>query len=147
MRTFDDLAAGETIDLGTTSVTEAEILAFAREFDPQPFHVDPEAAAASPYGGLIASGWHTCALFMRLLATGFLNDTVSYGSPGIDELRWPRPVRPGDTLAGAFEILEARPSASRPDRGILRSRGTMTNQDGDEVLSCLATNFIGRRAD
>lgn len=146
MRSFDDLAAGETIDLGATTVTEDEILAFARDFDPQPFHVDPDAAAGSPYGGLIASGWHTCALFMRLLATGFLNDTVSYGSPGIDELRWPRPVRPGDTLSGTFEILEARPSASRPDRGILRSRGTLTNQDGEPVLTCLATNFIGRRA-
>lgn len=147
MRYFDDLAAGETVALGTTTVSEAEILAFARDFDPQPFHIDPEAAARSPYGGLIASGWHTCSLFMRLLATGFLNDTASLGSPGIDELRWPRPVRPGDTLAGELEILEARPSASRPDRGILRSRGVMTNGDGDVVLTLLATNFVGRRTD
>jgi acyl dehydratase len=144
MRTFEDITAGETIELGTTTVSEDEILGFARRFDPQPFHVDPEAAAASPYGGIIASGWHTCSLFMRLLATGFLNHTASLGSPGIDELRWPRPVRPGDVLTGRLEILEVRPSASRPDRGILRSRGTLANAAGEEVLSLLATNFVGR---
>ncbi|MBW3620112.1 MAG: MaoC family dehydratase [Actinobacteria bacterium] len=144
MRYFDDLSVGETIALGRTSVSEDEILAFARDFDPQPFHIDPEAAAASIYGGLIASGWHTCGLYMRLLATGFLNDTASLGSPGIDELRWPRPVRPGDELTGRLEILEVRASASRPDRGIVKSRGVMTNAAGDEVLTCVATNFVGR---
>ncbi len=146
MRDFDDLRAGQRIDLGTTTVTEDEILAFAREFDPQPFHVDPDAAAASPYGGLIASGWHTCSLFMRLLAEGFLNDTASLGSPGIDELRWPAPVRPGDVLRGELEVLEARVSSSKPDRGILRSRFEMTNGDGVSVLQGVAVNFIGRDA-
>jgi acyl dehydratase len=144
VRYFDDIAVGERIDLGTTRATEAEILAFARDFDPQPFHVDPTAAEQSIYGGLIASGWHTCALYMRLLATGFLNHTASLGSPGVDEVRWPRPVRPGDTLHGELEILEARPSASRPDRGILRSRGSLTTDAGDVVLTVLATNFVGR---
>lgn len=144
MRDLDDLSAGETIQLGTTSVTEEEILAFARAFDPQPFHVDRDAAEASIYGGLIASGWHTCALFMRLLAEGFLNDTRSLGSPGIDELRWPRPVRPGDELTGRLELLEVRASASRPDRGIVRSRGVLVNGAGEEVLTLVATNFVGR---
>lgn len=147
MRTFDDLQAGERIDLGTVSVTEEEILAFAQDFDPQPFHVDAEAAASSPYGGLIASGWHTGSLFMRLLATRFLNTTASLGSPGIEELRWPAPVRPGDTLRGELEILETRPSSSRPTVGIIRSRGTLANGEGATVLSLVATNFIARRTD
>ena len=146
MRTFDDLRAGERLDLGSVSVTEEEILAFARDFDPQPFHVDAEAAARSPYGGLIASGWHTGSLYMRLLATGFLNDTASVGSPGLDELRWPAPVRPGDTLHAELEILETRPSASKPHLGIVRSRGTLSNQEGTTVLVVVATNFIERAA-
>jgi acyl dehydratase len=146
MRDFDDLKAGDRIDLGTVSVTEAEILDFAHDFDPQPFHVDGVAAARSPYGGLIASGWHTGSLFMRLLATGFLNHTASLGSPGLEELKWPAPVRPGDTLRGELEILEARTSSSRPDMGIVRSRGQLTNADGTVVLSLVATNFIGRSA-
>lgn len=144
MRSFDDLQAGETLDLGSVSVTEEEIVAFAREFDPQPFHIDAEAAARSPYGGLIASGWHTGSLFMRLLATGFLNDTASVGSPGLDELRWPHPVRPGDTLHGQLEILETRTSASKPHLGIVRSRGRLTNAEGTTVLLVTATNFLAR---
>jgi acyl dehydratase len=144
VRSFDDLHAGDRVELGTVTVTEAEILEFARAYDPQPFHVDADAAARSPYGGLIASGWHTGSLFMRLLATAFLNDTDSLGSPGMEELRWPAPVRPGDTLRGELEILETRPSASRPEVGIVRSRGTLTNADGVTVLSLVATNFLGR---
>lgn len=145
MRYFEDLQAGEVFHLGRIAVTEEEILAFARRYDPQPFHVDPVAAERSVYGGLIASGWHTCALFMRLLATAFLNDTASLGSPGVDEVRWKAPVRPGETLTGRLELLEARASRSRPDRGIVRSRGTLADDHGDTVLSILATNLIGRR--
>ena len=143
MRYFEDLNAGEVFELGTVAVTEAEILEFAERYDPQPFHVDREAAERSIYGGLIASGWHTCALFMRLLATGFLNDTASLGSPGVEEIRWPAPVRPGDDLAGRLEIVSTRPSRSRPDRGIVTSRGILTNQDDTTVLSLAATNLIG----
>lgn len=141
---FDDLTAGDRLDLGTVTVTEEDIVRFAREFDPQPFHLDADAAAASPYGGLIASGWHTCSLFMRLLATAFLNETESLGSPGVEELRWPAPVRPGDELRGETEILETRVSNSKPDVGIVRSRGTLTDADGATVLSLTATNFLGR---
>lgn len=144
MRYFEDLNAGEVVRLGTISVSEAEIIDFGRRFDPQPFHIDPAAARESMYGGLIASGWHTCALFMRLLATGFLNDTASLGSPGMDELRWRAPVRPGDTLTGSFELREVRLSNSRPDRGVLTSSGTLRNEE-TEVLTMIATNFIGRR--
>lgn len=145
MRYFEDLRTDETIALGEVSVSEAEIIDFARQFDPQPFHVDPAVASASPYGGLIASGWHTCALFMRLLATGFLNDTHSLGSPGVDEIRWPAPVRPDDVLSGRLEILQTRTSQSRTDRGIIRSRGSLTNGHGEKVLTLTAVNLIGRR--
>lgn len=147
MRYFEDLAAGETYDLGTLTVSEEDILEFAKRYDPQPFHIDPEAAEGSIYGGLIASGWHTCALYMRLLATGFLNDTASLGSPGVDEIRWPAPVRPGDQLSGSLEILTSRPSNSRADRGIVTSRGKLANQHGEAVLRLTAINLIGRRPD
>lgn len=146
MRYFEDLHTGEVIALGEVSVSEAEIVDFARRFDPQPFHVDPAVASASPFGGLIASGWHTCALFMRLLATGFLNDTASLGSPGVDEVRWPAPVRPDDVLSGKLEILQTRTSQSRTDRGIIRSRGSLTNAHGEKVLTLTAVNLIGRRS-
>lgn len=146
MDTSNDLQAGTTVELGTVTVSGEEILAFARRYDPQPFHLDVDAAAASPYGGLIASGWHTCALFMRLFADGLLNHTVSLGSPGVDELRWHRPVRPDDVLAGKAEIVEHRSSESKPDRSILVTRGTLTNQDDEVVLSLRATNFLGRPA-
>lgn len=145
MRFFEDLGNGEVVQLGTTAVTAEEILEFARSYDPQPFHVDPAAAEDSVYGGLIASGWHTCALFMRLLATGFLNDTASLGSPGVDEVRWRRPVRPGDTLTGTVTILGTRVSQSRPDRGIVTSSGALDNQTGETVLTMIATNLIRRR--
>ncbi len=147
MRYFEDLRDGEIVELGTARVTEEEILEFGRRYDPQPFHVDADAAQESLYGGLIASGWHTCALFMRLLAEGFLNDTASLGSPGVDEVRWPLPVRPADTLTATLEVLKTRPSRSRPDRGIVTSRGTLRNQAGESVLTLLATNLIARRAD
>ena len=99
---FEDFLVGDVIDLGSVEVTEAAIIEFAREFDPQPFHIDPEAALETPFGGLIASGWHTCALFMRLMCDGMLNDSSSQGSSGMEELRWLKPVRPGDTFDRAL---------------------------------------------
>lgn len=142
--TFDELRAGDVFDLGEVSVTAEEIVAFAQAYDPQPFHLDADAAAASPYGGLIASGWQTCGLFMRAFATGFLNRTISLGSPGIDELRWSQPVRPDDRLAARYEVVSARASASRPDRGIVIGRGSLTHAERGEVLSLVATNLLGR---
>ena len=144
-RYFEDFRVGETLELGSVQVSAAEIIAFAEQFDPQPFHLDPVRAEGSVFGGLIASGWHTAGLYMRLFAEGVLNRVPSYGSPGVEQLRWLRPVRPGDTLRARFTVLEARPSTSRPDRGIVRSRGEMTNQDGEVAMSLEATNFFGRR--
>lgn len=144
MRYFDDFRPGETIDLGEVSISQDEIIAFARQYDPQPFHVDPEAAARSRFGGLIASGWQTVGLFMRLYARTVLNRTVSLGSPGVDQIRWSHPVRPGDTLTGRWTVLECRQSRTKPDRGVIYSRGEMLNQDGDVVLSLEAMNIIGR---
>ena len=140
-RYFDDYKAGTVEACGEVTVTEEDILEFARRYDPQPFHVDPEAARRSPYGGLIASGWHTSALMMRLLTEHYLGAS-SLGSPGIDELRWPAPVRPGDTLSLRVTVLETRRSRSKPDRGILRSRLEVLNQDGTLVLSAIAVNLI-----
>jgi|SRR5690242_19187330 len=142
---FEDFAVGDTRELGEASVTAEEIVAFARQFDPQPFHVDEERAKASPFGGLIASGWHTAAIFMRLLVDGLLNSTASLGSPGIDELRWLQPVRPGDTLRARFTIVETTPSTRRPDRGTVRSTCEVINQRGEVVMRATGINIIGRR--
>jgi acyl dehydratase len=135
---LDDLAAGQTYALGRRTVERDEIVDFARAFDPQPFHLDDKAGAASIYGRLIASGWHTVAIFMRLFADGLLNRSAALGSPGVDELRWLKPVYPGDTLEGRVEVLEVKPFRSRPDRGAARLRCVVTNQQGDEVLTMIA---------
>jgi acyl dehydratase len=127
------------------TVSEQEILDFARQYDPQPMHIDPNAASFTIYGGLIASGWHTGALFMRLLVTNLIASTTSMGSPGMEDLRWPSPVRPGDTLSAEIELLETRASNSRPTMGIVRWRGEVRNQHGQLVMSALGTNFFGRR--
>jgi len=123
-------------------VSEADIIGFARQYDPQPMHLDPNAASFTIYGGLIASGWHTGALFMRLLVRNLIAGTSSLGSPGMEELRWPAPVRPGDTLTGQIEVLETRLSNSRP-MGIVRWRGELRNQSGQLVMSASGTNFFG----
>jgi acyl dehydratase len=145
MRYYEDITVGERVELGSHTVTKAEIREFAERYDPQPIHVDEAAAAESVYGGLIASGWHTAAVCMRLLAEGFLNETESMGSPGLDELRWLAPVRPGDTLSASVEILDTRPSESREDRGYVKNRLVGRNQEGDDVITWEATNIIGRR--
>ena len=121
LRYFEDYALGTTYDCGSVSIDQAGIIAFAKEFDPQPFHVDPAAAAAGPFGGLIASGWHTAVLVMRLLVEQYLSEEASLGSAGLDELRWPHPVRPGDTLRARATVIESRRSLSKPDRGIIRT--------------------------
>lgn len=145
MRYYEDIAVGEEVELGSYTFTKEEILTFAEQYDPQPFHVDEEAATESIYGGLIASGWHTGSVCMRLLAQGFLNETESMGAPGLDELNWHRPVRPGDTISASIEILDKSPSSSRDDRGYVKNRVVGRNQDGEDVLSWEATNIIGRR--
>jgi acyl dehydratase len=144
-RYFEDFTPGETLYLGSVSVSEAEIIAFARQFDPQPFHVDRELAARSTFGGIIASGWHTSALFTLLLNNTVFPDSSSMGSPGVERLRWLKPVRPGDTLSGRLIVLEATPSRSKPDRGVLRNRGEMFNQHGELVLDLEAVMIFGRR--
>lgn len=145
MRYFEDFQVGDVFELGTTSVTEEEMIAFARQFDPQPFHVDPAQARASVFGGIIASGWHTASLFMRLLVDNFLRETVSLGSPGLDEVRWLQPLRPGDTLRARFTILECRASKSRAEMGILRSRSEVFNQRDELVMTVIGVHLVGRR--
>jgi len=142
---FEDFEPGQVYELGSRTVTEAEILEFARQFDPQPFHVDPEAAKESVFGGLIASGWHTGAIWMRLYVDAMLGGATSRGSPGVEELRWLAPVRPGDTLTGSLTVLDVTPSATRPDRGTVRIRGELTNQDGVTVLRMTSRGHFGRR--
>jgi acyl dehydratase len=134
MLTFHDLIPGQTTILGSKTVSEEEILRFAKEFDPQPFHIDAAAAAVSPFGGLIASGWHTCSIAMRLLVEGVLKNSTSMGSPGVEQIRWVKPVRPGDTLTVSVTVLESKPSTSRPDRGTVKIRTEATNQRGEQVM-------------
>lgn len=141
---FEDFEPGAVIELGTVEVTEDEIVEFARRYDPQPFHVDPEAARRSPYGGLIASGWLTCALFMRRLFDGLIHDSSSQGSTGMEELRWLAPVRPGDRLAATYAIEDVRPSSTDPGRGTVMFRCEMTNQDGVVVLRMRGRGLYGR---
>ena len=147
LRYFDDYLPGATYDCGSVSVSEDEIVSFARQFDPQPFHVDPGAAARGPFGGLIASGWHTAALVMRQLVDHYLPEEASLGSPGLDEMRWPDPVRPGDTLRVRASVVEARRSLSKPDRGIMKTAIEAVNQDGRTVMRATAINFLRVRPD
>ncbi len=142
---FEDFAAGQEYDLGSRTLDQSAIVEFASEFDPQPFHIDEAAAAQSIYGGLIASGWHTCGVYMRLLCDGVLHRVASMGSPGVDELRWLGPVRPGDTLSGKLRIEAVRASKSKPDRGIVMTAGEMRNQYGDLVLTLKSAMMIRRR--
>jgi acyl dehydratase len=142
---FEDIQVGDRYELGSVQVTRDEILDFARKFDPQPFHLDEEAGKRSHFGGLVASGWHTASMCMRLMVDGFMSKSLSQGSPGVDELRWLRPVRPGDTLTAVGEVLECTPSRSRLDRGSLRVRYTLTNQTGERVFSMIGIGLIGRR--
>ena len=134
-RYFEDYEVGETAEFGDYAVTEEEIVEFARKYDPQPFHVDPEAGARTIYGGLISSGWMTGSIMMRLLVDNFISPLSSISSPAIDEVRWHKPVRPGDRLRVRTTILEKRRSESKPDRGVIRVRQEAVNQDGETVMS------------
>ncbi len=141
-RYFEDYVAGSVHEFGNVEVTEREIVEFAQKYDPQFIHVDAEAAAAGEYGGLIASGWHTGSLMMRQIVDHYLSKVASLGSPGLEELRWIKPVRPGDVLSVRVTIEEARRSSSKPDRGIVRSLMEVRNQNGDTVMSLRAANFL-----
>jgi acyl dehydratase len=144
---FDDFAAGQKYDCGEHTITEAEIVEFAHEFDPQPQHLDPEAAKQSLLTGLAASGWHIGALMMRMTVDNFLSKTASQGSPGVEELRWLKPVRPGDRLRFEAEILETRPS-SKPTRGFLKARWSVWRPApaGEERVMMLICSLMMARA-
>lgn len=142
---FEDFHAGQIVELGSYQINEEEIIAFARQFDPQPFHLDAEAAKQSIFGGLVASGWHTCSLLMRMLVNGLLLRSASLGSPGVDEIRWLKPVRPGDTLSMRMKIIETLASQSKPDRGVLRSEYEASNQHGEVVMRMKTLGMFGRR--
>ena len=142
---FEDFPPGDVRESPARTVTREEMLAFARAFDPQPFHTDEDAAGTTIYGGLIASGWHTIAIYMRLMWDSYLKDTASLGSPGVDEVRWLKPVRPGDTLRARFTVVEAVPSRSKPDRGVVRSFSQVFNQYGEVVMSLRGLGLFARR--
>jgi acyl dehydratase len=144
-RYFEDYLPGAVYEYGSIGVTEAEIIDFARRYDPQDIHVDPEVAARGNFGGLIASGWQTATIMMRLLVGHFLSKVASLGSPGIDELRWTRPVRPGDVLRIRVTVLEATRSRSRPDRGMVRTLVEVLNQNGEIVMSLKPMNLLRSR--
>ena len=145
MRYWEDFHVGEVEQIGERKVDRDEVVAFARQYDPQAFHVDEAAAEKSMYGGLIASGWHTCAMVMRMMCDAYLLDTASLGSPGIENLKWLRPVYPGDTLRGRLTVLEARPMNSKPDIGLARSRWEVFNQHGEAVLEMEGWGMFRRR--
>ncbi len=142
---FEDFPPGDVRESPPRTLTREEIVAFARQFDPQPLHLDDEAARRSIYGGLLASGWHTAAVVMRLLWETFLRDAASLGSPGVDEVRWLKPVRPGDTLRARFTVTEARPSTRRADRGVVRSLSEVFNQHGELVMTMRGLGMYARR--
>jgi acyl dehydratase len=145
VRYFEDYRPGMVFTSGTLRVSDADIVDFARRYDPQAMHTDPEVAASGRFGGLIASGWHTASLMMRLFATNFLSPESSVASPGLDELRWTQPVRPDDLLSLRVTVLEARRSRSRPGEGVVRSFVEVLNQRGDVVMSLKPISLIACR--
>lgn len=142
---WEDFTVGDRLVLGTKTFSEEEIIRFAKEFDPQPFHVDKERAEKSFFGGIIASGWHTCGVAMRLMCDAYLNESASVGSPGVENIRWLKPVRPGDTLRCERVVLESRPSSSKPDIGIVKSRWEAFNQHNELVMSMEGIGMFLRR--
>jgi len=147
VRYFDDFAVGDRFVSDGKTLSEAEILDFGFRYDPQPIHMDTVAAEASQYGGLIASGFQTLVIGFRLMWQTNLFNACSMGSPGMDEVRWLKPVRPGDTLKTTCEVLETRPSASKPDRGIARIKYTISNQADEAVMTMIAIQILARRPD
>jgi len=144
-RYFEDYTVGVKQEVGSVSISEADIIEFANKYDPQDFHTDPEKAASGPFGGLIASGWHTISVVMRLLVDRYLDNVSSLGSPGIDELRWMAPVRPGDVLTVQAEVVNARRSSSKPDRGLIHTNVEVSNQAGVMVMTMKAINLVSCR--
>ena len=147
MKYWEDFRPGDETTHGTYEVTEQEIVEFAKRYDPQPFHVDPDAAAAGPFGGLIASGWHSAAIYMGLFVRNVLLDSASMGSPGVEELRWLVPVRPGDVLTGRSRIVEAWPSERDPGRGTVVGEHELINQNGEVVMRLRARGHFARRGE
>ena len=145
-RWFEDYQVGIVVELGSISASEAEIVAFARQFDPQPIHTQPEWAKTGPFKGLIASGWHTVALMMRLIVDHFISHNSGLASPGVDEVRWFKPLRPGDKLSVRATVVEAKPSRSKPDRGMVRTRFEAFNADGELIASFSGMNLYAKRA-
>jgi acyl dehydratase len=144
MRYWDDFHVGQTFDLGSVTIDGDEMVQFAERFDPQPFHVDPVAAKDTPFGGLIASGWFTGSIFMRLYVDAVLVDSASQGSPGMSELRWLSPVRAGDVLTGRLTVLDVAPSSTKQDRGTVFLRGELL-RDGEPVVTTTFRGLFGRR--
>ena len=142
---WEDMQAGHVRQLGSITPTREEIIAFATQFDPQSFHLDDEAAKASVFGALCASGWHTCSMAMRLMVTNFTQQAASLGSPGLENIKWLKPVLPNDTLSLQSTVLETRPMNSRPDVGLVRSLWEMYNQHGDKVLHMEGWGMFRRR--
>jgi len=142
---FEDFFPGQDIDLGNRTVSEEEIIEFASRFDPQPFHVDKDAAAQSIYGGVIASGWHTCSMMMRLVVDGLMAKSSSMGSPGLDGVRWLAPVRAGDTLNVRYQTTQVKASNSKPDRGVVWSKWVAINQHGETVCTVEGMGMFMRR--
>ncbi|MGB3501283.1 MAG: MaoC family dehydratase [Mesorhizobium sp.] len=143
---YEDFVVGSTLDLGTRHVTAEEIVEFASEFDPQPMHVDEEAGKASILGGLAASGWHTCSMFMKMLCDGFILDSTSQGAPGVEYVKWMRPVLAGDTLTASSIVLSKRVSAKRPNLGFVTMIAKMVNQRGEQVFELQNTGMFLTRA-
>ncbi len=144
-RYLEDFVEGAVHEFGPMTITEDEIVRFSKQFDPQVFHTDPEGARDTVYGGLIASGWHTCSLFMRMFVEHYLPGPASLGSPGVDELRWLNPVRPGDELTLRIAVHKVKPSRSKPDRAVLFSFCEMVNQENDVVVSMMGMNLVRYR--
>ena len=139
---YEDFREGQSFDLGTYHVTREEIIAFATEFDPQPFHLDDAAAKSSVLGGLCASGWHSCAILMRMMCNGYLGRAAGMGSNGLDEVKWLKPVYAGETLSGAMTVLSRRVSAKRPEMGILKCRWDLFNTAGERKMEQTGVNFM-----
>ena len=142
---WEDFKTGSREKIGSVIVDKDELIEFASRYDPQPFHIDEAAAQQSIYGGLIASGWHTCSMVMRLICEAYMLNSASLGSPGIENLRWLQPVRPGDTLTAFRTIEQTRESSSRPDRGIVKTLWEVENQDNQLVLTMSGINFFLKR--
>ena len=142
---WEDFKVGEVHQIGEKRLDKDEMIAFAKQFDPQPFHIDEDAAKRSIFGGLIASGWHTVGVVMRMTVDSYLRDSASLGSPGVDSVRWLKPVRPGDTIRATRKVVETRASKSRPDMGVVKTQWEVFNQDGELVMTMEGYGMFQRR--